>query len=90
MRSHLAFILDHAETDSRLEVVSRRLDRFADSWAALWAQFGTSDQGLPAYRRELAQSRADLAAAGANEISLKNELKMIHVLDQLVFVPAIA
>lgn len=90
IRCHLAFIIDHAETDARLEAVSRRLDRFADSWAALWAQFGTSDQGVPAYHRELAESRADVAAAGAGEIALKNELKMMHVLDQLVFVQAIA
>lgn len=90
MRCHFAFVLEQAGSHPRLGALSRRLDRFADAWSAIWAQFGAADQGVPAYRALLASARRDLEAAGADEIELRNELKMLFVLDQLVFGTAVA
>lgn len=90
MRCHFAFVMKQAQPHPRLAEVARRLDRFADGWSAIGAQFGASDQGLAAYRALLAAARKDIAAAGAGEVELRNELKLLVVLDQLVFLPAIA
>jgi hypothetical protein len=89
MRAHFAFFREHAVPGGKLDIVLRRMDRFASSWTALWAQFGTSDEGVPAYRQLLAEARADLVASGAGEVDLRNELTLLTVLDQIVFHPAI-
>jgi len=90
IRCHAAFVLEQAEPHPRLAAVSRRLDRFADGWSAICAQFGAGDEGIPAYRALLAEGRQDILAAGGDEIKLRNELQLLFVLDQLVFLPAIA
>ena len=89
MRSHFAFFREQAVPSGDLAAVMDRLDRFASGWAALWAQFGTSDVGVPAYRQLLASARADVAAAGASTVALRNELMLLAVLDQIVFGPAL-
>ena len=68
----------------------KRLDRFADGWAALWAQYGTSRQGIAEYRRLLDGTRAEMEGLGAGQIRLSNELQLSTVLDQLIFVVAVA
>jgi hypothetical protein len=68
----------------------KRLDRFADGWAALWAQYGTDDRGLPEYRRLLNDTRAEVERLGAAQIHLRNELQLSVVLDQLIFIMAAA
>lgn len=90
MRCHVAFVLEQAEPHPRLAAVTRRLDRFADCWSAVGAQFGAGDEGLPAYRALLVEGRRDIVAAGGDDIKLRNELQLMFVLDQLLFVPAIA
>ncbi len=89
LRSHLSFLREQAMPSDKLAQVLLRLDRFASAWTALWAQFGTSDQGVPSYRRLLASGRADVAAAGASDVLLRNELALLPVLDQIVFGPAL-
>jgi len=89
VRCHFAFVTGEAEANPRLEPVLKRLDRFADSWAALWAQFGTSDEGFADYRRLIGDTRAEIEQLGAKEIRLKNELDLPFVLDQLIFSMAV-
>ena len=89
VRCHLAFVTGEAEANPRLEPVLKRLDRFADGWAALWAQFGTSDEGFGDYRRLIGETRAEIEQLGAKEIRLKNELELPFVLDQLIFAMAV-
>lgn len=90
IRCHIAFVADHALSHPKLDPVLKLLDRFADSWAAVWAQFGDSDAGYSSYRQLADQTRAQLRALGAAEITLRNELDLSLVVDQLIFVNAVA
>jgi len=89
VRCHFAFITGEAEPHPKLEAVLKRLDRFADGWAALWARFGAGDAGLPEYRRLIADTRGELERFGAKEVRLKNGLDLPFVVDQLVFLMAV-
>lgn len=90
VRCHLAFIAEQVEPHPELEAVMKRLDRFSDGWAALWARFGTSEAGLADYRELAARARADVDSLGGKQISLRNELDVSFVLDQLIFTMAVA
>ena len=90
IRCHLAFIAEQVEPHPELAAVMKRLDRFADGWAALWARFGPSDAGLADYRQLAAQARADIDALGGKNVRLRNELEVSFVLDQLIFTMAVA
>jgi hypothetical protein len=90
VRGHLAFIAESVVPHPQLEAVMKRLDRFADGWAALWAQYGTSDQGVAEYQRLLAETRMEVERLGWAKISLANEIQLNTVLDQLIFVVAVA
>ena len=90
IRGHLAFVSESVQPHSQLDPVMKRLDRFADGWAALWAQYGTSRQGIAEYRRLLDGTRAEMEGLGAGRIRLSNELQLSTVLDQLIFVVAVA
>ena len=90
IRCHLAFILGQAVEHPRLPEVSARLERFADAWAAVWAQFGPSYQGVPAYRQLLAECRADTLRIGGDEMALGNTVLVRDVLDSMIFGPALA
>ena len=90
MRCHIAFIQSEAEIHPALDAVARQLDRLADGWSALWAQFGASAEAAPAYRLMFTEGRAALLTAGADQIALRNELKILFVFDQLIGVNAVA
>jgi hypothetical protein len=90
IRCHMAFISEHLEPDPRAEPVLRRLDKFEDAWAGAWARFGTSGEGIPTYRGLLSSVMQDLVTLGVTELSLRNELQLPLVLDQLIFQMAIA
>ena len=90
IRCHTAFVAGHALPHPQLEIVLKRLDRFADCWAALWAQFGTSEAAFPAYRRLAHETRRELRALGAPEILLRNKMDLALVIDQLIFVNAVS
>jgi len=85
IRSHAAFAASHAQPHPQLEIVLKRLDRFADCWQALWAQFGTDEAALPAYRRLANEARTEIHALGAPQILLRNHVDMGLVTDQLIF-----
>jgi hypothetical protein len=90
IRGHLAFIAENVLPHEQLEPVMKRLDRFTDGWAALWAQYGASGQGVPEYRQLLAGTRVEIEKLGAAKVRLANELQLSTVLDQLIFVFAVA
>ena len=90
IRGHVAFLAGEAQPHPALAAVMKRLDKFADAWSALWARFGDSDEGVAAYRELATRTRAELQSLGANQIQLNNELDLAFVLDQLVFIMAVA
>src|SRR5690606_4051294 len=80
LREHIVFLLGEALPDPALGPVQQALLRFARRWHALWAAYGDDAGGLPRYRRLLDGIRAELDAAGAGRIGLKNELGFLHAL----------
>lgn len=90
IRGHAAFIFDQATDDPRVPALRDRIERFAEDWAAVWAQFGPSIQGLPLYRGLLAQCRAEIVQPANKDVMLTNEAALINVLDSLIFVPALS
>jgi Aspartyl/Asparaginyl beta-hydroxylase len=84
IRAHIAYLADHAEPHPLLGAVLERLDRFAEDWGAIWAQFETHDAGWSDYLTLVTALKADLGALDGVEIRLKNEWRFYVVLDQMV------
>lgn len=89
MRCHLDFIFGHASDHPAVPAIRERLERFTDAWAALWAEFGSSTAGLPAYRRLLGECRLDVMRACDDSVRLTNDYLLRDVIDSLVFAPAL-
>lgn len=85
---HIDFAAEQAEPDPALDKVMKRLNKFVDAWAAVWAQFGTDEAGLPNYRELLRKTRKDLNELGGNHLKVRNQLTLYLVLDQLIFAVA--
>ena len=90
LKCHLAFLSGEAQAHPRLDNVLKRLDKFADEWGALWAAHADSPEGVPAFRQLLTETGKDLAGLRGQDILLKNDLSLYHVLGRLVFEVAIA
>ena len=90
MKQHIDYVLDHAPPEARVGAVAMRLDRFLSGWHAAWAQFGTSDEGLPTYQALIQQMRGELASLNAQQVKLQNEQGLGFVLDALVLWNAVA
>jgi len=84
IRCHVDFIMSNASAHPKLDAVNKRIGRFIDDWAALWAQFGADERAVPRYGQLLAGVRRDLVARGAEEIRLRNEVVMQHIFDRLI------
>ena len=84
IRAHIAYLADHAEPHPQLDAVLQRLDRFAEDWGAVWAQFETDEAGWSDYLILVTALKGDLGVLGGTEIRLKNEWRFYVVLDQMV------
>ena len=90
IRGHAAFIFGQAVEDPRVPALRDRIDRFADDWAAVWAQLGPSTQGLPHYRRLVAECHAEMLRPANKDVMLTNGAALVNVLESLIFIPALA
>jgi hypothetical protein len=90
LRCHVDFLWRHSIDHPALALVMRRLDKFMTEWDALWVRFGTSPDGLPAYRRVIETIRQDLPSLGGEQIALSNQAPLYRALDDLVFARAVA
>ena len=88
MRCHIGFLADHSQKGPALDRLLKTLERFADGWAALWARFGATDQGLNAYSDYLAAAQRDLEA-DAGAVMLDNDLPFYTALQQSVLIMAL-
>ena len=84
IRCHVEFILGSAVGHPKLGAVRKRIDRFIDDWAALWAQFGDDEGAADRYASVLTAAQRDLAAAGANEVQLTNGVSLQHIFERLI------
>jgi hypothetical protein len=90
MRCHLAFTREQAGNDPRVLKILDRTEQFIDLWAANWARFGTDDEGRAVYEQILADTRADIRSLGVAELELPNEVSLARMLEQLIFMLALA
>lgn len=88
VRCHIDFLVRQAPAAPQLGAVTDCLDRFATGWAAAWAQFGTSHEGLGRYRHLIGRVKDDLRRSGADRILLKNAVPLDRTLDELIFMVA--
>lgn len=89
IRCHVAFIAESVDPHPRLGPVMKRIGRFTDDWAALWAQFGADESASERYGQLLLSARRDLMGLGANEIPLTNGIPLQHIFDRLIVEAAI-
>lgn len=85
IRCHIAFIRELAVPHRQMEPVFKRLDRFAQGWASLWARFGDSGDGDREYQRLIAEVKRDLQTLGAAELILSNEVPVDAALQEMIF-----
>ena len=90
IRGHVNFIWGHVADHPNVPIIRDRLDRFADAWASVWAEFGSNPPAIPAYRRLLAECRLDIAQLANDEVQLRSEYLLRNVLDSLIFGPALS
>jgi hypothetical protein len=90
IRGHTNFIWGHVGDHANVPIIRDRLERFADAWAAVWAEFGSSPAAIPAYRRLLAECRLEVMQLANDEVQLKSEYLLRNVLDSLIFGPALS
>lgn len=88
VRCHIDFLLGQAPDMPELPAVTSALNRFNAGWAATWAQFGPSLDGLSRYQQLIAHVRNDLKRLGANRILLHNAVPLDHSLNALIFMMA--
>jgi hypothetical protein len=84
IRCHVDFIVSNASDHPKLGAVNKRIGRFIEDWAALWAQYGDDERAAGLYGQLLVAVRSDLAQAGAEEIRLRNEVLMQHIFERLI------
>src|SRR5438046_1996174 len=68
VQRHIQYIFDHVPPGSAIRPIAKRLDRFVSGWHGAWAQFGTSDEGLPAYFSLIERVRDDIRSLNAQDI----------------------
>jgi Aspartyl/Asparaginyl beta-hydroxylase len=88
VRCHIDFLVRRAPQTPQLAAVTDALDRFATAWSAAWAQYGSSQEGLPRYQQLIAHIRHDLQQTGADRILLHNTVPLDHALHELIFMVA--
>lgn len=85
IRCHIAFIRERVVPHGQVEPVFKRLDRFAQGWASVWARFGDSGDGVHEYQRLIAEVKRDLQPLGASGLVLSNEVPVEVALQEMVF-----
>jgi hypothetical protein len=90
VQCHITYLAERTIADPMVGPVMKRLDKFRTAWAAAWARFGTSDDGLETYRQLIATTRDDLYAMDADHLVLSNGRALFFFLDALLFANAVA
>lgn len=89
IRCHIDFIASHTAPHPKLPAVIRRVNRFIQDWAALWAQYGADEGAANRYGQLLLAARRELPAAGSEQVELHNGVHFQHMFDRLIVEAAI-
>ena len=65
------------------------MDRFHRTWQGLWARYGESEAGWPAYQNAIEEIRAQLAPFQQRKLGLPNGMEVVGMLSQGVLRPAL-
>jgi hypothetical protein len=84
VRSHIDFLQRRAE-NPKLKAAIRRLERFAETWTALWAEYADTGEGISAYRRAITELQRELLSTGDGNLQLPNEVPLLRALNELIF-----
>ena len=90
MRSHIAFMLSEAVPQRNIPLIQDALLTFVREWHALWACYGAGRDGWPRYRSIIDAVKPGLVARGANEVVLRNGVRLMEALHAWVFDVALA
>jgi len=90
LRCHIDFVMSQAAEHVNVGQLQDRLDRLAEDWAAIWAQFGSSNVGVPDYRRTLREAFRETKALTSDQMMAKNGDFLGNVMECLIFAPAVA
>ncbi|MEO5596901.1 MAG: aspartyl/asparaginyl beta-hydroxylase domain-containing protein [Lysobacteraceae bacterium] len=83
MREHLGFILGCALPHPQLAQANALCAQLIHQWQALWAEYGESVEGVPAYRAAMTAFEQRLSAC-ATQIPLRNDSGLFHCIKALV------
>ena len=91
IQTHVDFLFrEAAQNHPQFPQVAHIASHFTHVWRALWSTFGESRAGWPRYRRALDEFAAQLRAARANEVKLRNGANLFETLNALVVYPAMS
>lgn len=89
LREHILFILTYVEPHSQLAIVQRQAARFISGWQALWALYGETRDGWPAYREALNTFTMSMERH-AMSLRLVNGMRFMATLRSMVLAVALA
>jgi hypothetical protein len=89
LREHIGFLLSESQAHPTLEMVKAVTARFLGAWSALWSEFGTAQEGWPAYRRALT-TYEQWMRANAMDVALINESRLVNALSIMVLSMALS
>jgi hypothetical protein len=89
LRDHVGFVLSEALPNPRLAPVHQACGEFIRRWQALWATWGESREGWPAYRVALDEFERELRRSGM-QLPLKNQGGVFETIQALVLKVALS
>jgi len=90
IRSHYAFLMSEAAPHPAVPLIHQVLLQFTRHWQALWARYGERVEGWPRYRAAVEAARRELTQGGADDVDLRNGVRLLEALQAWVFEPAVA
>ncbi|HKC03493.1 MAG TPA: sulfotransferase [Sphingomicrobium sp.] len=90
LRYHIEFILSHAAEHPCMPMLRERFDRLVEDWGSIWAEYGASLQGIPDYRRTLAEAEREIMSLSGVEMKSTNDILLGTLFDALIFAAALA
>ncbi|MEG3124277.1 aspartyl/asparaginyl beta-hydroxylase domain-containing protein [Sphingomonas sp. GB1N7] len=85
LRYHVAFLAEQARPHPRLATIMKRMERFVAGWSGIWASYGASSEGAPAYRALIAALERELPGLGGQSLMLRNQLPLYRQVTELLF-----
>ncbi|MEZ5961202.1 MAG: sulfotransferase [Hyphomonadaceae bacterium] len=90
IQNHVDFLFrEAAQQHPQFPHVAMTTSHFTHVWRALWSTYGESKAGWPRYRKALDDFTAQIRAARANEVKLRNGSDLHATLMALVVTPAL-